>query len=165
MGRACSGSLMCPCVYVDARGRGEIEGIGVTDGEIEGAGERAARASVQQSHRSRWEGLAGGWEGGRPKPSSAAGRGCFHLQHSLCFTNTASVLGYNLHVTPMSSSYAHDRNIPVTLQESSHNELFRVKQKGKKQKSPPDNTHREQSVTSIRQPMSVQSDSRKTSDR
>lgn len=26
--------------------------------------------------------------------------------HDLCFNNTASVLGYDLHVTPMSSSYA-----------------------------------------------------------
>lgn len=26
--------------------------------------------------------------------------------HNLCCNNTASVLGYNLHVTPMSSSYA-----------------------------------------------------------
>lgn len=74
----------------------------MTDGEIEGAGEsRAGRRPtitplpMGRPRRREGEAQFSSWER------------LFSLTtHTLCFNNTASVPGYNLHVTPMSSSYA-----------------------------------------------------------
>lgn len=110
--------------------------------------ERAARASGQQSHHSRWE----GYTGGRAKPSSAAGRGCFYLQHTVfalitwprCW-DTIWTLHQRHPVTPS------DGNIPATLQACSHHELFTVNRK-ERNHNHTKSFHKERSVIKLKIP-------------